>query len=159
VTLATRKLNSATLTLERWFEKWTTKTNASECSIILFCGRRSHYRFSLCHAHINWTNQVKYPGVALSSKLTYRYQTNKSLCKATHRQAALSYPILSYPILVHPLIRNHSPAALASCRNSRCSNAPSCISYSNCSRQRDKREKPGDPVLGYVLRVVRALYE
>ena len=38
----------------------------------------------LFHTTINWTNQVKYLGVNLDSKLTYKYHNSKSLCAANY---------------------------------------------------------------------------
>lgn len=43
------------------------------------------------HTTINWTKQVKYLGVTLDSKFTYKYHISKSLCAANHRLRQFHY--------------------------------------------------------------------
>jgi hypothetical protein len=43
---------------------------------------------------MTFTNQVKYLGVTLDTKLTYKYHISKLLCKANHRLRQLN-PFLS----------------------------------------------------------------
>jgi hypothetical protein len=65
------------LHLEPLFEKWRIKINVNKCSTTLFSERLKHLRYDLSplkilRTNIAWSNEVKYLGVILDRKLTYR---------------------------------------------------------------------------------------
>jgi hypothetical protein len=127
VQLAVNKLSDVIKTLEPWFEKWRIKINVNKCSTTLFSKRLNHLRYDLpplkiFRTNIAWSNEVKYLGVILDRKLTYRSHINNSVTKANHRLRQL-YPILNkssfininlaltiYKTLIRPIITYAAPA-------------------------------------------------
>jgi hypothetical protein len=79
--IAVTKLNAVTSLLESWFQKGRKRTNTKKCTITLFSKRLRHYCRSrhpvnIFNDIIAWTNEIKYLGVTLDSKLTYRTHTS-----------------------------------------------------------------------------------
>jgi hypothetical protein len=79
--------------------KWRIKINVNKYSTSLFLKRLAHLRndpppLNIFHTNIAWTNEIKYLGIIIDSKLTYRLRINKSADKENHRFRQL-YPILN----------------------------------------------------------------
>jgi hypothetical protein len=90
VQLAVNKLSDVIKILEPWFEKWRIKITVNKCSTTLFSKRLNHLRYDLpllkiFRTSIAWSNEVKYLGVILDRKLTYRSHINKAVSKVNHR--------------------------------------------------------------------------
>jgi hypothetical protein len=82
-----------------WFLKWRIKVNTSKCTTTLFSKRLRDYCRSIppvkiFNENVAWTNETKYLGVILDSKLTYKSHIFPLLRKANCRLRQL-FPILN----------------------------------------------------------------
>lgn len=131
----TSRLQHGLQTLEPWLTRWRVKVNVNKCVALLNTHKRKEtfqYRqlrpLRLLGQQINWTPTVKYLGVTLDQKLTWRDHIKQTQKKANARLGQL-YPILNrqsrisqpvaiqmYKTLIRPIITYAAPVWGYTCK-------------------------------------------
>lgn len=88
---ATKYLQAALDILAAWYAEWRIEINASKTQAILFARARHppDIKLKLHGEEINWVNSIKYLGVYLDTKLSWKTHTMTTTKKASARLWAL----------------------------------------------------------------------
>lgn len=76
-----RALESSVMRLKNYFEKWKIQVNEAKTQAIFFTKRRAPRfiptrKLNLNSTHVDWSNCIKYLGVLLDQKLTFKKQVD-----------------------------------------------------------------------------------
>lgn len=81
-----RRLEKGAKKLLKYFKKWKIRLNETKTQAIFFTNRRTRQlptrKFKIGTSEIDWSNEVKYLGVVLDKKLTFRSHIQYALTKA-----------------------------------------------------------------------------
>lgn len=96
---AITQLQSATNTINKWFKRWNISINQSKCTTKVFTLKRIHQlpEIIINDNNIQWNlndQAVKYLGVHLDARLTWKYHILKKLNESHTRMVQL-YPIIN----------------------------------------------------------------
>jgi len=79
-----------------WFKEWKITLNPTKTKAIIFTNQSMYQAPSLHfeNIHLSWSKTVKYLGVTIDSKLTFKAHTKTALHKATGARYIL-FPLLN----------------------------------------------------------------
>lgn len=120
------KLTRGFSTLQQYYKTWRIKVNENKLQCIFFTKRRNlRYlpapTLNIGQSEIPWSNVVKYLGMYLDPKLTFKYHTDKAVVKSTNMirmfyslinrrsQLCVRNKMLLYKSIFRPVLMYASP--------------------------------------------------
>lgn len=100
-----RKLESGFMEISAYFKRWKIMVNTSKTQAIFFSRKRAN-RFlpqrglNLNNINVPWNNEIRYLGIYLDKKLTFRHHTELTIKKISNFVRSL-YPFLSKSSILH----------------------------------------------------------
>lgn len=94
---AMKKIQTHLNKIDKWTKKWKIDINPNKTQAIVFTEKKFKYnptnKLTIANQDISWTNQVKYLGVTLDKKLTFKKHIEETRAKANKITGYL-YPLL-----------------------------------------------------------------